>query len=169
MIRPSCHMTEWRVAGHCLSDRVVLHAVATRHPGALEKISTMLDGILGDYPRDPIPDHAWLRFYELAYALAAAGREAGPFAGPIKQMTCRTISVWAPPFGWLSLPPYASSSRSSPPARTRRRRRSPNCPDYLTANWSPCPTTSPQSPGASPLPLYSFDRAGQIACECLNP
>jgi len=80
-------------------------AVATRHPGAMERTEQLLDGLLAQYPTDPIPDHAWMRFYELAYALAAAGPEAKPFAGPITRMTCRTVKVWAPPFGNLALPP----------------------------------------------------------------
>ena len=80
-------------------------AVVTHHPGALEKTAALLDDILKAYPRDPIPDYVWMRFYELAFALAAAGPDAMPFIDPVVRMTCRTVDVWAPPFGWLSLSP----------------------------------------------------------------
>ena len=80
-------------------------AVATHHPGALDKTAALIDGLLGQYLAEPIPDHAWIRLYELAFALAQAGPEAKPFIDPLVCMTCRTIQVWAPPFGNLSLPP----------------------------------------------------------------
>jgi hypothetical protein len=84
-------------------------AVVTHHPGALEKTAALLNGILHDYPDDPIPDYAWMRFFELAFALAAAGSDARPFIDPVVKMTCRKIDVWAPPFGWVPGPPSEMS------------------------------------------------------------
>jgi len=42
-----------------------------------------------------------MRFYELAFALAAAGPDARPFIDPVVKMTAQKIDAWAPPFGWF--------------------------------------------------------------------
>ena len=68
-------------------------AVATRHPGALEKTAVGIDDILRMNQAYPILNWTWLRFYQLSYALAAAGPDAQPFAGPIVRMTCRTVAT----------------------------------------------------------------------------
>lgn len=80
-------------------------AIVTRHPGALAKTSALLASILRRYPTDPMPNDVWVRFYDLAFALAAAGLDAKPFIDPVVKMTCRTMNSWAPPFGWISIPP----------------------------------------------------------------
>ena len=97
-------------SGDKLGTTAAQIAVVTHHPGALEKTAALLEGILKDHPRDPMPDYVWMRFYELAFALAAAGSEAKPVIDPVIRMTCRTIAVWAPPFGWLTVPPDEMSS-----------------------------------------------------------
>ena len=80
-------------------------AVTTHHTGALEKIANLMENMLKDHPTGPIPQKVWWRFYDLAYALAAAGTEAQPYIGPVQKIMGRTIESWAPPFGMLELPP----------------------------------------------------------------
>jgi hypothetical protein len=81
-------------------------AVATDHPHALERVSQLLEGILQRFPNDPIPLYSRDRFYELAFAVAAAGPQAVPLAAPILKIMNRKVESWAPPFGMLSVAPW---------------------------------------------------------------
>ncbi|MBM3527533.1 MAG: hypothetical protein FJX62_05545 [Alphaproteobacteria bacterium] len=80
-------------------------ALAAGHPQALARITALLDDILKDNPKDPIPRLARNRFYELAHALALLGPRAQPHAGAVVQIMSRKVQSWAPPFGMLELSP----------------------------------------------------------------
>ena len=80
-------------------------AVATDHAQALEKVAQLLETILQQHAKNPIPRAPRDRFYELAYAMARAGPKAMAFADPIVKMMDRQVESWAPPYGMVSLRP----------------------------------------------------------------
>jgi hypothetical protein len=80
-------------------------AVAAKHPEALGKVAGLLSAILDDQSKDPIQHAARDRFYELAYALAAAGPEARPHVQSVIRIMGRKVQSWAPPFGMVELAP----------------------------------------------------------------
>lgn len=81
-------------------------AAATDYPGALEKTSKLLETILEQNPKDPIPVVPYRRFSELAYAVVRAGPAARPYAGPIiKILLHRKVEDRGYPFGIVSVSP----------------------------------------------------------------
>lgn len=81
-------------------------AAATGHPGALDRIKSMMEMLLSSVPPEkPVPHEMKFRLYELSYALFFAGPEAKSYLAPIKELMRRKVQSWAPPFGMLELSP----------------------------------------------------------------
>jgi hypothetical protein len=81
-------------------------AAATGHPGTLDRIQSLMEGLLSSVPPEkPIPYEMKFRLYELAYAIYFTGPEAKNHLAPIRNLMARKVQSWAPPFGMLELPP----------------------------------------------------------------
>jgi hypothetical protein len=81
-------------------------AVAAGHPGALEKVETLMARQLASLPKEQVvPWDARNRLYEMAYALSFGGEQAMHHVRPLQELMSRHVESWAPPFGMVELPP----------------------------------------------------------------
>jgi len=66
-------------------------AIATHHPGALEKASELVTETLARHPYGNLGDRASRRLSELANAMAIAGPDAQPYIGPLIEASKRNL------------------------------------------------------------------------------
>ncbi len=81
-------------------------AVAAGHPEALQRVVTLMNGLLRSVPEGQVIKWDMRhRLKELSYAIVFSEDKASSHIGPIKAFMCRKVQNPAPPFGMLELDP----------------------------------------------------------------